>query len=192
VRHATGIDVTPAMLERARALAAERGQTNVTWQLGTVLPLPFETGAFSIAVSRFAFHHFQDPLAVLCEMRRVAAPDGRVVVADLTASPDPVKAAAFHEMEMLRDPSHVRALTLADLEALFPAAGLTIAERRFYRLEVDLDGVLERSFPAPGDEVRIRAMWDAAVANDGFGLDIRRQDTRIRFAYPVVVLVGRS
>ena len=65
VRHATGIDVTPAMLERARALSAERGQTNVAWRLGTVLPLPFDAGAFSIVVSRFAFHHFQDPLAVL-------------------------------------------------------------------------------------------------------------------------------
>jgi hypothetical protein len=113
------------------------------------------------------------------------------VVADLTASPDPVKAAAFHEMEMLRDASHVRALTLAELEALFPAASLTIAERRFYRLESDLDGVLSRSFPAPGDEARIRAMWDAALADDGFGLEIRREGERIRFAYPVAVLVGR-
>ncbi len=192
VRHATGIDVTPAMLERARTLAAERRQENVTWHLGDVLPLPFADGAFSIVVSRFAFHHFQDPLTVLREMRRVAGTSGRVVVADLTASPDPVKAAAFHEMEMLRDTSHVRALTLAELEALFPAAGLTIAERRFYRLESDLEGVLSRSFPAPGDEARIRAMWDAALADDGFGLEIRREGERIRFAYPVAVLVGRS
>src|SRR5437667_9187061 len=40
VRHATGIDVTPAMIERARALAAEKGLGNVTWQVGDVLPLP--------------------------------------------------------------------------------------------------------------------------------------------------------
>src|SRR6266550_4658504 len=40
VRHATGIDVTPAMIERARALAAEKGLANASWQVGDVLPLP--------------------------------------------------------------------------------------------------------------------------------------------------------
>ena len=44
VRHATGIDVTPAMLERARAVAAESGVTNASWQQGEVVPLPFPTG----------------------------------------------------------------------------------------------------------------------------------------------------
>jgi 2-polyprenyl-3-methyl-5-hydroxy-6-metoxy-1,4-benzoquinol methylase len=40
-RHVTGIDLTPAMLERARVLATEQGLTNVTWQHADVLPLPF-------------------------------------------------------------------------------------------------------------------------------------------------------
>src|SRR6266404_4793736 len=123
VRHATGIDITPAMLERARALAAQRGLTNVTWDRGGVMPLPYADGSFTIVSSRFAFHHFLDPAAVLAEMQRVCAPGGTIVVTDLLASPDPVKAAAFHRMEMLRDPSHVRALTAAELEALIGEAG---------------------------------------------------------------------
>src|SRR5437667_10514572 len=53
VRHATGIDLTPAMIERARALQAERGLGNVTWRLGDVLPLPFAGGSFSLVTSRF-------------------------------------------------------------------------------------------------------------------------------------------
>src|SRR5438128_4195738 len=73
VRHATGIDVTPAMIERARALAAEKGLANVAWQVGDVLPLPYPDGAFSLVVSRFAFHHFAEPRAVLAEMKRVCA-----------------------------------------------------------------------------------------------------------------------
>src|SRR5213076_2959563 len=70
VRHATGIDITPAMLERARALAAERDLTNVTWDRGDVMPLPYADGSFTIVSSRFAFHHFLDPAAVLAEMQR--------------------------------------------------------------------------------------------------------------------------
>src|SRR2546427_11769385 len=48
VRHAIGIDLTPAMIERARALAAEKGLGNVTWQVGDGLPLPFASASFSI------------------------------------------------------------------------------------------------------------------------------------------------
>src|ERR1700686_3312337 len=39
VRHATGIDMTPAMLDRARHLAAEKGIANVTWREGDVARL---------------------------------------------------------------------------------------------------------------------------------------------------------
>ena len=46
VRQATGIDVTPAMLDQARALAAEKRFSNVDWRQGDVNSLPFEDGKF--------------------------------------------------------------------------------------------------------------------------------------------------
>src|SRR3989441_9897597 len=70
VRHATGIDLTPAMIERARALAAEKGLGNVTWQGGDGLPLPYPDGGFSLVVSRFAFPHLPQPPARLGRMER--------------------------------------------------------------------------------------------------------------------------
>jgi ubiquinone/menaquinone biosynthesis C-methylase UbiE len=74
VRHATGIDLTPAMLERAGLLERETGLNNVSWQIGAAVPLRFATAAFSIVVSRYAFQHFPDPLAVMNEMARVCQP----------------------------------------------------------------------------------------------------------------------
>ena len=43
-RHVTGIDITPAMIEQARARQQSKGLTNVAWQVGDVLPLPFAAG----------------------------------------------------------------------------------------------------------------------------------------------------
>ncbi len=120
-RHVTGIDLTPAMLERARLLQAEQGLTNVTWRRGDVLPLPFADAEFTLVVSRFAFHHLLDPGAVLGQMRRVCAPGGTVMVIDSAPAPD--RAAAFNAMERLRDPSHTRALGLVEHLALFAGAG---------------------------------------------------------------------
>jgi SAM-dependent methyltransferase len=187
-RHATGIDLTPAMIERARALQKEKGLTNITWQIGNVLPLPYPDASFSLVTSRFAFHHFLDPQAVLAEMRRVCTPNGKVVVIDVVASPDPEKAAAYNRMEKLRDPSHVRGLTLAELEALFSALTLPAPRKTFYRLEAELDDLLQRSFPNPGDADEIRRMFVESLDNDGLGMNTCLQGNKIRLAYPIAVL----
>src|ERR1700722_50676 len=140
VRHATGIDLTPAMLERAREVQRQQGLDNLTWRQGDVLPLPFPDGSFSIVSARFAFHHFLDPLAVLKEMRRACSPRGRVVVAD--SAPVASKADAFNAVERLRDPSHVRALPVEELQAMFHAAGLPEPRTEMYRLKGELEELL--------------------------------------------------
>src|SRR5262252_4753192 len=63
VRHAVGLDLTPAMLDQARKTQAEQGLENVTWQQGDLMALPYPDAHFSIVSSRFAFHHLLDPLA---------------------------------------------------------------------------------------------------------------------------------
>ncbi|HXJ83312.1 MAG TPA: methyltransferase domain-containing protein [Candidatus Methylomirabilis sp.] len=192
VRHATGIDLTPAMIERARTLQQERGLTNVTWQVGDVLPLPCADRSFSIVTSRFAFHHFLDPVAVLREMKRVCVPGGRVAVVDTDASADPVKAAAFNRMEKLRDPSHVRAMPRAELIQLFAQAGLPTPRATAYRLESDLESLLGRSFPLPGDADKIRQIFAASLEDDRLGIPLEREGAKINYAYPVAVLVSTA
>ena len=185
-RHATGVDVTPAMVARAREVTAGLG--NVTLDQGDVLPLSYPDATFSVVVSRFAFHHFQDPGAVLQQMCRVCRPGGRIVVCDLTASSDPRRAEAFHRVEILRDPSHVRALTLDELAALFPSAGLPSPSATFYRLPFELEGLLVRSFPRPEDVATIRAAYVASAADDALGLGTHRVGNEIHAAYRVVIL----
>jgi SAM-dependent methyltransferase len=190
VKHATGIDLTPAMLERARKHAAEQGVTNVTWQQGDVLPLPYPDGAFTIVSSRFAFHHFLDPLAVLRQMARVCRPGGTVIVVDSAPTPD--KADAFNRMEVVRDPSHVRALPEAEHLALFEQAGLPAPRVTHYRLEGELEGLIARSFPKPGDDATLRRIFAESLAGDTLGIQARRDpDGKIRYGYPVAVLAVR-
>jgi len=187
-RHVTGIDLTPAMLDRARVLAIEQGLSNITWQQGDVLPLPYSDGAFTIVTARFAFHHFLDPGAVLAEMRRVCAPGGRVVVVDSAPAAD--KADAFNRMERLRDPSHVRAMPIEEHRALYAKAALPVSREAWYRLEGDLEGLLTRSFPHPGDGEKIRRLFEASLADDSLGIQTRREDGRIYFGYPIAILVA--
>jgi SAM-dependent methyltransferase len=189
VRHATGIDLTPAMLEQARQLQAESKLENITWVEGDVARLPFADAAFSVVTSRYAFHHFSHPLVVLREMIRVTRPEGTILVVD--SAPAAEKADAFNRMEKLRDPSHARALAQEEWPALFEQAGLVLEHAETFRLAGDLDSLLKRSFPREGDEARVRALFAQALEEDFLDVAPRREEGKIVYGFPIAVLKAR-
>jgi ubiquinone/menaquinone biosynthesis C-methylase UbiE len=189
-KHATGIDMTPAMLEQARKTQQEQDLKNVSWQKGDVYSLPFQPSQFSIVSSRFVFHHLQDPLAALKEMKRVCKPGGKVVVADM--APQPEKAAALNAAELLRDPSHVRALPLDELRSLFQQAGLNTPQIFSYRMEGELEDLMSRSFPNAGDADHLRRIYAESVSDNALDLNTRAADGTIYYSLPVAVLVARK
>jgi ubiquinone/menaquinone biosynthesis C-methylase UbiE len=190
VRHAVGIDLTPAMLEQARKTQAEQGLQNLSWHQGDVTALPFPDEHFSIVTSRFAFHHLEQPLAALKEMQRVCKPGGKVVVADM--SPAPEKADALNAEERLRDPSHARAMPLTELRDLFAKAGLPAPRVETYRLEGELEDLLSRSFPNEGDADRVRRIFADSLTTDALDLATRREDGKIYYGFPVAVLGAKK
>lgn len=189
-RQATGIDATPAMLDQARALAAEKGLGNVAWDQGDAYALPYRDGAFSIVVTRYSLHHLVDPLRALREMVRVCAPGGRVVVVDAYAPEDPAKAAAYHRVEKLRDPSHARSLSLTELRDLFPRAGLPQPRAALYELPVELRDLLARAFPDPGDEAELAETFRTSADDGRLGIPVRRDGDRVHIAYQAAILVA--
>ena len=100
------------------------------------------------------------------------------------------KAAEWNQVERLRDPSHVRALPLSELRALFPAAGLPDPIVEFYALRDTVENLLARSFPNPGDDARILQLFAASIEDDRLGIELERDGGTIRYAYPVAILAA--
>ncbi len=73
-----GADLSPVMLERARAEASRRGLDNVEFVDADVESLPFADGSFDLSVSYASLHCFADPAAALKELVRVLRPGGRL------------------------------------------------------------------------------------------------------------------
>jgi hypothetical protein len=127
---------------------------------------------------------------VLVEMVRVCKPGGRIVVVDVVASEDPVVAARMNAMDSLRDPSHVRFMPESELCGLLRAQGLSEPTVEHYRLEGDVESLLGRSFPNPGDDEIIRQMFEDALPDDGMGMGVHRVGDLIRYGYPSAILVA--
>ena len=80
----TGIDMTPEMLEKARAGAEALGVSNVTFVEGEGERLPFEDESFDVVISNGVIDLIPDKDAVFGEMHRVLVPGGRIQIADVT------------------------------------------------------------------------------------------------------------
>src|SRR6202163_2155263 len=117
VRRAVGVDLTPAMIEKARAEAARAAITNIEFIRGDIYALPFADGVASIVACGYAFHHMQEPSRALGEMARVLRPGGRVAIVDIIV-PEGPSGAIQNNIERLRDPSHTNAQTVSQFRGL--------------------------------------------------------------------------
>ena len=187
-KHVTGIDITPRMIEQAKERQKDRGLANLTWLIGDILPLPFPDSQFSIVLTRYSFHHFLNPLAVLTEMIRVCKPGGRIMVIDAVHPSE--KADAYDRLEMLRDPSHVHALSFSEMDSIVAGSGLSNVKTAQYKVEGEVEQQLKASFPNPGDEEKIREMFKADLTVNHMGINVHLQGDEIHFAVPILVVVG--
>jgi arsenite methyltransferase len=150
-----GVDMTPEMLERARATAAKVGATNVDFRQGRLEHLPVETASVDAVTSNCVINLVPDKAAVFAEIARVLKRGGRVVVSDIVLDrplPDAVakdvfawcgcvagatdrkqylalvEAAGLGEVEVLKDVDYLASLTKVapeEADAMLAGWGVT-------------------------------------------------------------------
>jgi len=76
----TGVDITPVLLERARA-RANAEDLPIDFQHGDATALAFEDGSFDVVMSTFGAIFAPDPEKTAAEMARVCRPRGKIAIA---------------------------------------------------------------------------------------------------------------
>ena len=179
-------DELPDMLEEGKRLGAELGLVNVAFTLVDLYSLPYKDGAFSLVVSRNAFHLLPEPATALAELLRVLSPGGRIVLIDPIV--DGTTDKAFNEIARLREPAHRRHYRAGELDQIVERAGLTVRQRGTLRRTIDLDYWLQAAAVPPPKADLIRGRFKSLPVEVQAAMDIAFSDRLVSFSYDVAGL----
>ena len=123
-KHYVGLDLTPAMIETARA----KGLPCAEFVVGDAENLPFGDETFDAVLCSNSFHHYPNPGAFLRETNRVLRPGGKLILRDYTSSDFVVWLMNTFEMPLANLFGHgdVRILKVSEFRELAEAAGFSI------------------------------------------------------------------
>ena len=147
VRRVIGLDLTREMLAHASRLTRERSLSNAEWVLGDASRLPFADDSFELYTVRAAPHHFTDFDGFLSEALRVLKPGGAAALVD--CAPPTAAREVLHDVEVRRDPSHVRSLTVSEWTERLEQAGFVVEVATSRELDWDFEDWMGNMAVAP-------------------------------------------
>ena len=193
----TGL-VASALAPRVAAVIAlgwelpRRRPEKVALEPGDPHDLPLPDDSFDIGACGPTFHHLTSPRAVLGEMHRVLRPGGRVVIEDIVASEQAVRARFQDRLERLRDRSHPGYLRLSQIVAYAGEAGLHLRRLQVQDLPREFNEWLIGGRSSPARIEHLRRLMVGAAAADLSGLRIRPVDDTILFTQQLAWLIAEK
>ncbi len=181
VRRVVGLDLTRAMLDQARRVAAEKGVRNADWVIGDAQKLPFGDETFDVYVVRAAPHHFPDVDAFMREAFRVLKPGRDAAFVDC-APPLPARD-LLEEVELRRDPSHILSLTVEEWVTKLEHAGFRIESAQAREMDWSYDDWMGNMNVPAGLREELAAVIESAESEARVQLRPERRDGKLWHAY---------
>ena len=167
---AVGVDYVPALLKRAHVRAQAEG-LEVGWREGDAEKLPFEDGAFDVALSTFGVMFAPDQLRAARELLRVCRPRGRIGLACWTPGSFPGEMFRAVARYVPPPPGALSPMRWGTEEGLAELLGEGLTGLRARRREF-----IQR-FASPGHWLEVFRTWFGPVRTAFEALDAEGQES---------------
>ena len=178
-------DISEGMINEAKKIMKERKIINLNFNLMPAESLNFSDSNFDIITCRTAAHHFLDVEKFCYESKRVLKNDGEIIIVD-TITSDQFKLNKWHqEVELIRDKSHKKNLSIIEWKDIFKKAKLEIIDIIQTRVSMNLNDWMERSGTSYQDQGILKNKFLISDENikKFFGIKLIEDD--ISFYWPV-------
>jgi arsenite methyltransferase len=165
-----GVDMTPAMLEKARANKAKMNATNVDFRLGEIEHLPVADNTVDVIISNCVINLSPDKPQVFREAFRTLKPGGKLAVSDIVTNgplPEAVKASlsawagcvsgAWEAQDYIAAIQQAGFVDISLTPQYFPDGVLADAKSQLELEQIDLDGISEETLLKTVFSARITA-----------------------------------
>ncbi len=186
-----GVDLTPKMIQMARAKCLAANLSNTRFLESPAENLPFASHLFDCVVTRLTIHHFIDPLTVLREVRRILKPDGLLVIADLLSSEDPTDTRLHNALEQLRDPSHIRMLPESELLKVVNDAGFRVISSEHWQQQRQFGewaAIVENARSLKSLEVVMKTLAEKGLTA---GVELRSSSGLVEFVHHWIFVIAQ-
>ncbi|MBI1295724.1 methyltransferase domain-containing protein [bacterium] len=191
-----GIDVSPAMLERAEYLRLSSGDADilrrVSYRLGPAHDLPFANQTFDLVVCRMLLHHIVKLRRALDEFNRVLKPGGLLLIDELNGSDDAVKRATQNAIESRRNPSHATIRTPAQYRDQLNTAGFQVQREKIAKRERRVKQWLDEVAVDGQTRHAVTEMLEASIETDAAELNVHEQNDELIFDQQIIYIVAQK
>lgn len=186
------LDATTPMLKVGKQSAEESHLDNMVFVKGYAEELPFLDNSFDIVFSRLAFHHFTDTDSVFREMVRVLKPGGKLVMIDMEAADEHLRETE-DKIETMRDPSHVKNLSIEEMRKLYSDNNLVIEKCEVTEMPLCLNDWLELTKTAVPVKEKIMNLMKADLnGQEKTGFNPYQTEKGICFNHRWVLTLGKK
>lgn len=184
------LDLTPPMLEVAQKEANARHLHNILFVEGDAQAIPYEDGSFDVVACRKAAHHFPNVRRGVSEWARVLKSGGTLLLVDSIVPEEPELDIFTNEIEILRDPSHVRNYRISEWKSFLKEAGFTLHTLREWGIFLDVPSWTQRMRTPPEVVATIEQRMRHATPATRERLHIKEQDGVLGFTLPTALFAA--
>jgi ubiquinone/menaquinone biosynthesis C-methylase UbiE len=184
-----GLDPAEGMLNAARETYGYL--ENLEFVAGTSEQTLFPDNTFDIVTARHTLHHHPSMPKTLAEMKRILKLNGRLVIVDEITPSESVND-WYHALEVVRDPTHLRAYFVAEWKTFIREAGLTwIVGDTETVYSLDVESWIARMKPSHEQAEKVRQLFREASseAKETFNIAYENDNAKT-FDMPMLVALA--